>query len=50
MTRQFKLLGNLHIEEDGRSSPLLNSSKGAALLAYLIALALAGALSRVHRK
>ena len=36
MTRTYKLLGALEIEEDGRPSPIMKYSKGCALLAYLI--------------
>ena len=36
MERQYKLLGALTIEEDGRSAPVMKSNKGCALLAALI--------------
>ncbi|MEM7113568.1 MAG: tetratricopeptide repeat protein [Chloroflexota bacterium] len=36
MTRSYKLLGSLEIEENGRLAPLMKSRKGSALLAYLI--------------
>ncbi|MFZ0546707.1 MAG: FxSxx-COOH system tetratricopeptide repeat protein [Candidatus Promineifilaceae bacterium] len=36
MARQYKLLGRLEIEDDGRPSALMKYSKGCALLAYLI--------------
>jgi DNA-binding SARP family transcriptional activator len=36
MPRQIKLLGTIAIEEDGRSSRIMNSARGIALVAYLI--------------
>jgi DNA-binding SARP family transcriptional activator/Flp pilus assembly protein TadD len=36
ITRQYKLLGRLAIEENGRPSAVMKYSKGCALLAYLI--------------
>ena len=36
MTRQYKLLGSLAIEENGRSSSLMRSIKRCALVCYLI--------------
>ena len=34
--RTFRVLGSLEINENGRLSPIMKSSKGCALLAYLI--------------
>ncbi|MEM7113574.1 MAG: BTAD domain-containing putative transcriptional regulator [Chloroflexota bacterium] len=36
MTRSYKLLGSLEIEENGRPAPLMKSKKGCAIHAYLI--------------
>lgn len=36
MTREYRLLGTMKIEDDGKPSPVMKYSKGRALLAFLI--------------